>query len=53
MKRKKELIVILSSLLVIVLSVVHPTISLKACTLWSQGDGSASNPYEIALNGGC
>ena len=48
MKRKKELIVIL-----IVLSVVRPTISLKACTLWSQGDGSASNPYEIALNGGC
>ena len=39
MKRKKELIVILSSLLVIVLSVVRPTISLKACTLWSQGDG--------------
>ena len=32
---------------------VRPVISLKACTLWSQGDGSSSSPYEIALNGGC
>ena len=48
MKRKKELIVIL-----IVLSVVRPAISLKACALWPQKDGSAINSYEIALNGGC
>ena len=32
---------------------VRPAVSLKACTLWSQGDGSSSSPYEIALNGGC
>ena len=32
---------------------VRPVLSLKACTLWSQGDGSASNPYEIIENGGC
>ena len=32
---------------------VRPVISLKSCTLWSQGDGSSSNPYEIDLNGGC
>ena len=32
---------------------VRPVVSLKACTLWSQGDGSSSSPYEIALNGGC
>ena len=32
---------------------VRPVVSLKACTLWSQGDGSASNPYEIVENGGC
>ena len=32
---------------------VRPAISLKACTLWSQGDGSASNSYEIVENGGC
>ena len=31
----------------------RPVISLKACTLWSQGDGSSSNPYEIVENGGC
>ena len=32
---------------------IRPAVSLKACTLWSQGDGSSSSPYEIALNGGC
>ena len=32
---------------------VRPVVSLKACTLWSQGDGSSSSPYEIVLNGGC
>ena len=32
---------------------VRPVVSLKACTLWSQGNGSASNPYEIFENGGC
>ena len=32
---------------------VRPVVSLKACTLWSQGDGSSSNPYEIVENGGC
>ena len=31
----------------------RPVVSLKACTLWSQGDGSALNPYEIVENGGC
>lgn len=31
----------------------RPVISLKACTLWFQGDGSSSNPYEIVENGGC
>ena len=35
------------------LGVVRPVVSLKSCTLWSQGDGSASNPYEIVENGGC
>ena len=33
--------------------VVRPVVSLKACTLWSQGDGSSSNPYEIEMDGGC
>ncbi len=33
--------------------VVRPVISLKSCTLWKSGDGSATSPYEIALNGGC
>ena len=32
---------------------VRPVVSLKSCTLWSQGDGSSSNPYEIVENGGC
>ena len=32
---------------------VRPVVSLKACTLWSHGDGSADNPYEIIENGGC
>ena len=30
---------------------VRPVVSLKACTLWSSGNGSSSSPYEI--NGGC
>ena len=32
---------------------VRPVISLKACTLYKSGDGSATNPYEIEMNGGC
>ena len=32
---------------------VRPAVSLKSCVLWKNGDGSASNPYEIAENGGC
>ncbi len=32
---------------------VRPVVSLKSCTLWSQGDGSPSNPYEIKMDGGC
>ncbi len=32
---------------------IRPVISLKSCILWSKGDGSATSPYEIALNGGC
>ena len=32
---------------------VRPVLSLKACTLWSQGNGSAESPYEIFENGGC
>ena len=32
---------------------VRPVVSLKACTVWSKGNGSASNPYEIEMNGGC
>ena len=29
---------------------VRPVISLKSDVLWSNGDGSATNPYEIVLN---
>ena len=32
---------------------VRPVVSLKSCTLWSQGNGSANSPYEIVENGGC
>ena len=32
---------------------VRPVTSLKSCILWSKGDGSADNPYEIEMNGGC
>ena len=32
---------------------VRPAVSLKSCTLWSQGNGSANSPYEIVENGGC
>ena len=32
---------------------VRPVISLKSCTLWKSGDGSATSPYEIVENGGC
>ena len=33
---------------------VRPVVSLKACTLWSQGDGSSSIPYEIVeTSSGC
>ena len=33
---------------------VRPAVSLKACTLWSQGDGSSSSPYEIVeTSSGC
>ena len=31
-------------------SSVRPVISLKSNVLWSSGDGTADNPYEIALN---
>ena len=34
-------------------SAVRPVVSLKACTLWFKGNGSASNAYEIVENGGC
>ena len=30
--------------------VIRPVISLKSNVLWSSGDGSASNPYEIEMN---
>ena len=33
--------------------VVRPVISLKSCTLWKSGNGSANSPYEIIENGGC
>ena len=32
---------------------VRPVVSLKACTLWTSGNGTPETPYEIALNGGC
>ena len=31
----------------------RPAVSLKACVQWKSGDGTANNPYEIVLNGGC
>ena len=34
-------------------SVIRPVISLKSCVMTGSGDGSSSNPYEIAENGGC
>ena len=30
--------------------VVRPAISIKADALWSSGDGSPENPYEIVYN---
>ena len=32
---------------------IRPVISLKSCTVYKSGDGSADNPYEIEMNGGC
>ena len=32
---------------------VRPAVSLKTCVQWKSGNGSATSPYEIALNGGC
>ena len=32
---------------------VRPVISLKSCIKYSTGNGSAENPYEIEMNGGC
>ena len=32
---------------------VRPVVSLKSCVQWKSGNGSATSPYEIALNGGC
>ncbi len=32
---------------------VRPVTSLKSCVVWKSGDGSANNPYEIEMNGGC
>ena len=32
---------------------VRPVVSLKSCTLYKSGNGSASSPYEIEMNGGC
>ena len=31
----------------------RPVTSLKSCVVWKSGDGSANNPYEIEMNGGC
>ena len=32
---------------------VRPVISLKGCTLYSKGNGTASSPYEVQMDGGC
>ena len=32
---------------------VRPAVSLKACTLYSTGNGTSETPYEIKMNGGC
>ena len=32
---------------------VRPAISLKSCTKYSKGNGTASSPYEIRMDGGC
>ena len=32
---------------------VRPAISLKSCTKYSKGNGTASSPYEIQMDGGC
>ena len=32
---------------------VRPVTSLKSCVVWTSGDGSADNPYEIKMDGGC
>ena len=32
---------------------VRPAISLKTCTKYSKGNGTASSPYEIQMDGGC
>ena len=44
---------ILSSVYVFLPFGVRPVTSLKSCVTWKSGNGSADNPYEIALNGGC
>ena len=32
---------------------VRPAVSLKSCTLYSTGNGTASSPYEVQMDGGC
>ena len=32
---------------------VRPAISLKSCTKYSTGNGTASSPYEVQMDGGC
>ena len=32
---------------------IRPVISLKNCVLYKSGNGSATSPYEIEMNGGC
>ena len=41
------------SITVTTASAVRPVTSLKSCAQWKSGDGSADNPYEIEMNGGC
>ncbi len=41
------------SITVTTASAARPVTSLKSCVLWTSGDGSANNPYEIEMNGGC
>ncbi len=32
---------------------VRPVLSLKSCTMWSNGDGSVEKPYEVTINEAC